>query len=108
MSKSIKIRIPEKIKIGSLEYKIKFSPDIFTDDKFWGDTHRRLSQISIATQISSQERDVTLLHELMELIKINYSITIEHTDIDRVASGLAEFLFDNLGIEFDWSSIGGD
>ena len=41
----------------------------------------------------------------MHMIERYCVVKLDDTDIDRIAEGLAMFLFENLDIQLDWSLI---
>ena len=51
------------------------------------------------------EVDEIFLHELIHIIERHMGMKFDDMDIERLAEGLCIILFDNLGIEFDWSNI---
>ena len=51
------------------------------------------------------ELNQTFLHEILHLVERFLVVKIDDVDVDRIAEGLAVILFDNLGIEFDWSEV---
>ena len=101
----MKVKIPKEIKIGSHNYRVKYKPFLSKDSGFRGTIEHRLQEIWIDPENPPSQRDATLLHEGLHLISTVFSCSLDDDAIDRVAEGLAEFLFNNLGIEFDWSEI---
>ena len=51
------------------------------------------------------ERNQTLLHEVFHIISESFRCSLDEDTVERLANGMGEFLFDNLGIEFDWGDI---
>ena len=101
----MKIKIPSSIKLGVYPYKIRFKPNLKVDEGFHGAIQRRTEEINIEPTISKPMRDVTLLHEVGHHIDLIYECGLSEENISRFANGMAEFLFNNLEIEFDWSDI---
>lgn len=99
------IKVPSRVNIGAQTYTIKFLHDeIFNDNEFGAAWHRK-QEITIDPSCHATQRYSTLLHEIIHLIEKAYTFRIDDNDTDRMASGLTEFLRDNLGIELDWSDI---
>ena len=61
--------------------------------------------IGIERELPASQRDVTLIHEVLESVNRHYNCGLSDENIDRIAHGMAEFFFDNLGIELDWRDI---
>jgi len=55
--------------------------------------------------LGGRARDMTFLHEIVHMADINYESRLDESDVSRIANGLFEFLYYNLGIELDWSDI---
>jgi hypothetical protein len=102
----MKIKVPREIKVITAPYHVLYNPHLWYDEGLAGCANHRMNEIQIDPAISSSKRDVTLLHEVLEVIKDKYSIDIGHADLDRIAQGIASFLLNDLGIELDWSEIG--
>ena len=102
----MKVKIPRKIKGGTHPYKIKFESNLIVEDNRYGYANHVTQIIAIDTVLAPSQRDVTLIHEVLECINRNYSCRLDDDNIDRIAHGFNEFL-ENLGIKFDWSLIEG-
>jgi len=101
----MRIKVSKEIKIGAHSYKVVYKKHLGKDQGFRGTIEHRQEEIWIDPENPLCQRNCTLLHEAMHLISGVFSIGLEDDAIDRVAEGMAEFLFNNLGIEFDWSDI---
>lgn len=101
----MKVKIPKTIKIGTLLYGVVFTPHLVADDKLFGRTDTRRQEIQIDNDIPFSCMNITLLHEILHIIQDVYRVDMTDENTDRVASGIAELLFNNLGIEFDWSDV---
>jgi len=102
----IKIKVPGEIKIGTHTYKIMFDRAIRTDDDRIGEANHRTQIIKIWTEAPLSMKNEALLHELIHIAEYYFRVRIDDADIDRIAQCMCDFLFNNLGIEFDWSLIG--
>lgn len=70
-----------------------------------GTIERRLQEVWIDPDSPLSQKNETLLHEVLHLISMVFSCSLDEDNIDRIAEGYAELLFNNLGIELDWSDI---
>ena len=99
------IKLPNKIKIGTHTYKINLDQNLHSDDKDYGQINYRAQEIKIWSAAPPSVKNEALLHEVIHLSQQIYRVEITDQDIDRVAETIAEFLFNNLGIEFSWDNI---
>ncbi len=101
----MKVKIPQKIKISTHEYSIGYETHLSEDEGFRGVCNHRTQAIKIDPTLPPSRRDQTLLHEIGHIVSKVYVMDENEDNIDRLAQGYAELLFNNLGIEFDWSDI---
>ena len=91
------MKIPKKLKIGNLIYKISELDD--SDDTHFGKSTEREQWIRLSTQFSSEEKRVeTLFHEIIHQILDRCSYVDESKDeklIDCLANGLYQVLKEN-------------
>ena len=73
------------------------------DEGLQGCCNHRLKRIEIDPL--SPFVDETFVHEKLEQINLSYALEMEHALISKLAFAFAEFLWHDLGIEFDWSNI---
>ncbi len=99
------IKLPNKVKIGTHTYKIVFDSNMRGDDNLYGQVNYRTQEIRIWTDAPPSVRNETLLHEILHLAVQIYRVELTDPDIDRVAATIADFLFNNLGLEFNWDDI---
>lgn len=99
------IKVPRKIKIGTHTYKVIYDRSIRTDDDRIGETNHRTQVIKIWPEAPLSMKNECLLHELIHIAEYYFRVHIEDADIDRIAEGMCDFLFNNLGIEFIWDDI---
>lgn len=100
------IKIPKKIRILTHTYTIRFASKDLISYGSSGLTKHLHQEILLEPHHAKSEIDQTFLHELIHVIERHLTIKIDDPDVDRLAEGLALFLFDSLGIELDWSNIG--
>ena len=101
----MKVKVPKQIKIATHPCQIFFKSNLLIDENKFGYAHRRLQRICIEPSSPISVKNVTLLHEILHYIDDIYHINIDDNTIDRIAQGCAEFLFNNLDIELDWTDI---
>ena len=99
----MKVRIPKTIKIATHTYRIELRSGVTTEMGSAGLVDHIKKVIFIDKNLSQSEIDEGFLHEVLHVIERVWNIKIDDPDTDRYAEGLAVFLKDNLGIEFDWS-----
>ncbi len=101
----MKIKVPQKIKIGLCELAVKCNQHLRDDEGYAGITNFRTSEIQVLPQLVPRRKDATLLHELIHVFEDMYHFRLSEDDNWRIAEGMLEFMVNNLGIEFDWSEI---
>ena len=101
----MKVKVPREIKSGPYPYSITLSPDLKLNEGCWGTTHYVRRVVRIDSGLPLIERNQTLLHEVLHVISSTYQCALDEDNVERIANGLSEFLFNNLGIELDWSGI---
>ena len=102
----VKIKIPREIKIASHTYTIKFDSKALISAGGSAALVRHLyKEILLEKSLPPSELSQSFLHEFIHCIERIWVVKIDDVDVDRLAEGLAVFLFDILGIEFDWSLI---
>lgn len=101
----VKIKVPKEIKSCTHPYKIKFNPRLWIEESLQGCINHITQILTIESALPQSQRDETLIHEILESINKHYRLRMDDDTIERMAHGFAEFLFSELGIEFDWSNI---
>ena len=101
----MKVKVPNKIKIGTHTYTVELDPHLNSDDKDYGQVNYRTQKIKIWSEAPLSIRNQSLLHEIIHLGQNIYRVEISDPDIDRVAETIGQFLMDNLEIELDWEDI---
>jgi len=99
------IKVPRKVKMASHTYGIKCDSRQSLSAGTCGLTRHIYQEIIMDPSWPLSQKNQTLLHEVMHLIERFWVVKLDDNDIDRIAEGLAVFLFDNLGIELDWSDV---
>ena len=101
----MKIKIPQKIKLGIHEYQIRYNSVLWHEEALKGSANHLKEVIDIDPHLAPNQKIVTLLHEINHIINDQYSCKLDEAEINSMAEGMAELLIDNLFIEFDWSTI---
>jgi hypothetical protein len=95
------MNIPNKVKIGGLDYNIKESDVIVIDDKcnYGGVIRYQLGLIEIKKDMSITQKEQAFIHEILHGITDDRHIELEEDKeediIDSFASGLLAFIKDN-------------
>ena len=101
----MKVRIPKIIKIGLYPYSVELVPHLKLEEGSWGTTNFVKRTMRLDSGLSSLERNQTLLHEVFHVISLSFQCGLDEDNVERLANGIGELLFDNLGIEFVWDDI---
>ena len=101
----MKIRIPKQIKIATHTYKVRLNSREAIAGGSAGLTKHIYEEIILDNLVPPSQLNQIFLHEVLHMIERYFVVKLEDNDIDRIAEGLAMFLFDNLGIEFVWDDI---
>ncbi len=100
----MKIKIPRTFKVGAATANVSLKKHLSGDDGFNGTFNTRTGDLRLDCVLIGSKRDRIFAHELMEVIKENYSLHTSEDDMSNIANGWLEFL-SQLGVEFDWSDI---
>lgn len=100
------MKIPESIRIGGIEYKVLYEPNLRLNNNLcYGAISYDDSTITLSTTDGTghQMRCVTLLHEILHGIRNHAGIEIENEEevVDMLAKGIYQVLQDNGGRLFD-------
>ena len=101
----MKVHVPKTIKIGLYPYTVESIPHLKLNDGVWGSSNHVRREIKVDSNLGLLERNQTLMHEVIHVISENFRCLLDEDNVERLANGIGELLFDNLGIEFDWSLI---
>jgi len=101
----MRVKVPKTIKIGTHTYTIKFNHHLRSDDNKYAEVNHRTQAIDIWADAAVSLKNESLLHELIHIGEFIYRVEINDADVDRLAETVAEFLFNNLDIELDWSDV---
>jgi hypothetical protein len=93
--------IPNKVKIGGFTWTTEFNEHLMHTREERGCTQPKFQRIEIDPGTQKQAQQETFIHELLEAIKWQYDITIEHKDLWNLSVVLHQVITDNPGI-FDF------
>ena len=102
----MKIKVPREIKLLTHKYKVRSNSKELLGLVAMAVSRHFLQDIILDTRnIPPSELNQTFLHEIVHIIERHFSMRFDDGDTDRLAEGFAAILFDNFGIELDWSDI---
>jgi len=89
--------IPSKVKIGGLVYDVLFESKLFDADntRLYGQIDYNMLTIKLEKDYCKQKQEVTLWHEIVHGIAVEYGVELEEEDIDRIAGGIYQVIKDN-------------
>lgn len=92
------LNIPSKVKIGGLNYNVKEVPNLNRDREHQGESCGNNLEITIDNSLSTQVKETTFVHELLEQINEVYMIGLEHKQIYDLEAGIYAFIKDNPSV----------
>lgn len=102
----MKVKVPKQIKLLTHTYNVKFDTKQVVSAGTCGLTRHLYQDIILDNQtLPPSELAQVFLHEYIHAVERHFCIKIEDADVERLSEGIAILLFENLGIEFDWSEI---
>ncbi len=99
------VKVPKEIKSYSHPYRIVFKENLWLVDEHQGDIDHINQVIRLEPKNPPSQRAISLIHEVLESVNRHDRCRMDDDTIERLAHGIGEFLFDNLGLEFDWQEI---
>lgn len=103
--RKMKIKVPKRIKIASHTYEVAFDNRATDSAGTMALTRPLYETILLSKEAKEGWRNQLFLHEVLHMIDRFWFTQISEENLERLSEGLAVFLFDNLGIELDWSEI---
>ena len=92
------MKIPDKIKISGIDYKIEIAKD-YTDDMNEAENRGRVvfrkGVIRILESYFPESKSRTLLHEIIHILDDDLDLDLTEQTIRRLTSGLYQVLKDN-------------
>jgi len=98
----IEIPIPETIKIGGLDYRVRFDAESQKELKYdsrWGCVVHSKQEISFDIDASPQRLSEAFIHEMLHLAERNSEEDLDEKIIGRLGRGLHQIM-EQLGIRF--------
>jgi len=92
------MKIPDKIKISGIEYKIiikKPADCDLSEESFRGAADYKKCIITISSLYTQEGQERTLLHEILHVIDDDYKIGLSEENIRRITSSLYQVLKEN-------------
>jgi len=89
------MKIPNKIKILGKTYEVEFQPNYERDEDRHGSHCPNDQKIVIDSSIHREAQESTFIHELLEAIKFQLDIKLEHTDLCALESTIYQIVKDN-------------
>ena len=89
------MKIPNIIKIGGFHWNVREVENLMIDREHLGEMAPRTQEISIEKGSSEQQKEETLLHEIIEVLNWMYNIKLEHYQIELLGVSLHQVLKDN-------------
>ena len=88
------------IAVAGFRYSVTFEgSQELQNDEFDGKCLNSKAHIVIKDGLSEAETSETIIHEILEAIKCQWNVKLEHDDLVRISRGLHQVLTD-LGIVF--------
>lgn len=102
----MEIKVPKEIKLLTHTYKISFDKKELDSTGTCGLTKHLYQKIYLDKQsLPPSELNQVFLHELIHVIERHFCVRLEDADVERLSQGLAEILFNSLGIELSWDEV---
>lgn len=89
------MQIPTKVKIGGHAYECELVSNLARDDDALGRSCGNALRIEIDDSISHENKESTLLHEILEQINYRYGLRLEHNQIKILETALYQIIKDN-------------
>lgn len=88
-------KLIENIKIGGLNYKLKYQENYARDYNMLGSHCGNTSEIIIDTGLAKDRTEKTIIHEILEAINFEYELELSHDKITVLETTLYAILKDN-------------
>ena len=99
----MRVKIPKQLRSGLLVYGVEINDNLHWEANLQGLCNHRTKIIEIDPR--SPFLDETLIHEKLEQINEAYGLEMEHQLLNQLGFAIAEFIYHDLGLEFDWQDI---
>ncbi|MBZ4662781.1 MAG: hypothetical protein JG776_463 [Caloramator sp.] len=89
------MKFPDKIKIGGIMLEVILDKHLASAEDKFGECDRMRGRIVIDETQPNDHKEVTLIHEIIEVINGEYELDLEHRQITSLASCLYQVFKDN-------------
>ena len=96
------MRLPKRLKIGALEWNVRWVHDLEEDGRrAWGGCDNTDFEIRLDDSLRTRPAQCmnVLLHELLHAVAETYDVRLSESQVLRLANGLAAALKDNHLLE---------
>jgi hypothetical protein len=100
-----KIKVPRKIRLLTHTYSVEVNDAECAGENSLGICKHVSEKIMISSHLTPSVRGEVFIHEFLHMVERFMGVKIDDAELDRIAEGMAALLFDNMGIEFDWSDF---
>jgi len=90
------LQIPQCITINGVDYKIVEENHMASGEGLFGQARFIKQEIVIEKELTSQRKEMTLLHEIIEVINMDCELELKHNQITTLATQLYQVLKNNL------------
>ena len=90
--------IPDKIKIGARDIRVREIDHLSDDADRWGDYNPRTGTIRIEADIPDDMKNEMVLHEIVHVISDIYGVRLKEKQICVIGAVLYQILKDNPGL----------
>lgn len=92
------MNIPNKVKIGGLEYNVSFADNLMRDNSANGQSCGNQQTILIDSSASNQLKESTFIHEILHQLSYVYHLDLDEDAVSRMEGAVYAFLKDNPDI----------
>lgn len=89
------MQLPNQIKIGGFIIQVQEKSNLMTDRMELGNYEPRTQVINIERDSSNQQKEETLVHEILEAVIAIYDLKLEHHALSILATVLHQVFKDN-------------
>ena len=102
----MKVKVPRILRLLTHTCEVKFDTKRVVSAGTCGLTRHLYQDITLDnTTLPQSEVDQVFLHEYIHFLERHFCMSLKEDEVERLAEGLAVLLFNDLGLEFDWSEI---
>lgn len=94
-------KIKDKIKIGGFDYKYIEEENLTRDYGNLGQSCANNLTIIVDKSMPEQQKESTLIHEILEQINCNYELSLNHSQICTLETALYQVYKDNFKNKYE-------